>query len=50
MFPETSILSYFTQREDPRDEQNRKHPLINVITIAILGVIGGADTWVDVER
>ncbi|GEM_PF-5199225 len=36
MFPETSILSYFTQREDPR--------------MAILGVIGGADTWVDVER
>ncbi|MBI5671131.1 MAG: ISAs1 family transposase [Chloroflexi bacterium] len=50
MFPETSILSHFAQLEDPRDERNRKHPLINVITIAILGVLGGADTWVDVER
>lgn len=50
MFPETSIINYFAQLEDPRDERNRKHPLINVITIAILGVLGGADTWVDIER
>jgi len=33
-----------------RIEKNRKHPLINIITIAILGVICGADTWVDIER
>lgn len=50
MLPETSIISYFAQLEDPRDERNRKHPLMNIIAIAILGVIGGADTWVDIER
>lgn len=50
MFPETSILSHFAQLEDPRDERNRKHPLMNILTIAILGVLGGADTWVDIER
>jgi len=50
MLPETSILSYFAELDDPRIEKNQKHPLINVIAIAILGVICGADTWVDIER
>lgn len=49
MLPETSILAYFAELEDPRIEKNRKHPLINVIAIAILGVICGADNWVDIE-
>ena len=46
MFPETSILSYFADLDAPRVEKNRKHPLINVVTISILGVISGADAWV----
>jgi len=50
MLPETSILAYVADLDDPRIEKNRKHPLINIITIAILGVICGADTWVDIER
>src|SRR5574341_643595 len=50
MLPETSILAYFGELDDPRIEKNRKHPLINVIAIAILGVICGADNWVDIER
>lgn len=50
MLPETSILAYFDELDDPRIEKNQKHPLINVISIAILGVICGADTWVDIER
>jgi predicted transposase YbfD/YdcC len=50
MSPETSILAYFADLEDPRTEHNLHHPLINIITIAILGVICGADTWVDIER
>lgn len=50
MLPETSILAYFEDLDDPRIEKNRKHPLINIIIIAILGVICGADTWVDIER
>lgn len=47
MLPETSILAYFAELEDPRIEKNQKHPLIS---IAILGVICGADSWVDIER
>lgn len=50
MLPETSIFAYFEDLEDPRIERNRKHPLINILVIAILGVICGADTWVDIER
>lgn len=50
MLPETSILAYFAELDDPRIEKNQKHPLMNVIAIAILGVICGADSWVDIER
>lgn len=50
MLPETSILAYLDELDDPRIEKNQKHPLINVISIAILGVICGAATWVDIER
>ena len=50
MLSETSLFAYFADLEDPRDERNRKHPLMNIIAIAILGVLGGADTWVDIER
>jgi predicted transposase YbfD/YdcC len=50
MLPETSIFAYFADVEDPRAEKNRKHPLLNLIGIAILGVICGADNWVDIER
>lgn len=39
MIPETSILSYFADLDDPRIEKNHKHPLINVLIIAILGVM-----------
>ena len=47
---ESSILQDFADIEDFRVERNRIHPLINIVTIAILGVICGADTWVDIER
>lgn len=43
MLPETSIVTYFAELDDPRIEKNQKHPLINIISIAILGVICGAD-------
>lgn len=46
---ENSILSYFGELEDPRSEKNLSHPLINVVSIAILGVICGADDWVSIE-
>ena len=50
MFPETTIMSYFADLEDPRTGQNITHSLINIVMIAMLGVICGADGWVDIER
>jgi predicted transposase YbfD/YdcC len=49
-FAEDSIMSYFAEIEEPRSGENLSHPLINILTIAVLGVICGADGWVDVER
>jgi len=48
--PTDSMMFYFSELEDPRSGQNISHPLLNIITIAILGVICGADGWVDIER
>ncbi|NPV66161.1 MAG: ISAs1 family transposase [Anaerolineae bacterium] len=50
MLPETSLLAYFADLEDPRNDHQCTHPLMNIIVIAILGVICGADNWVDIER
>ena len=44
-----SITSYFGSVEDPRSDHTRLHKLIDIITIAICGVICGADNWVDLE-
>ena len=44
LLPEMSILVYFVELDAPRIEKNQKYPLINVISIAILGVICDADT------
>jgi hypothetical protein len=35
MLPETSLLAYFADLEDPRNEHRCDHSLINVIIIAI---------------
>ena len=47
--PAPSITSYLGSLEDPRSDHTRRHKLIDIITIAICGVICGADSWVDLE-
>ena len=47
--PAASITGYFGSLEDPRSDHTRRHKLIDIITIAICGVICGADSWVDLE-
>ncbi len=44
-----SITSYFGNLVDPRSDHTRLHKLIDIMTIAICGVICGADSWVDLE-
>jgi predicted transposase YbfD/YdcC len=44
-----SIEACFGEIYDPRITGRCDYPLIEVITIAICGVIAGAETWVDIE-
>ena len=34
---------------DPRVDRTKRHNLMDIVTIALCGVIAGADSWVDVE-
>lgn len=47
--PQSSIAKHFEQVEDPRIERSKAHLLIDILTIAILAVICGADGWVGME-
>ena len=44
-----TLTRHFGDIEDPRMERTRRHDLLDIITIAICGVICGADSWVDIE-
>lgn len=45
------LTEYFTDIKDPRREtRNKKYPLIEVIVIAFLAVMSGADGWESIER
>ncbi len=46
---DNTILKYFSSLEDPRIERTRQHQLVDIVAIAILAVISGADSWVAIE-
>ncbi len=46
---ETSLIQHFVSLSDPRIERSKQHLLIDIIVIAILAVISGADGWVAIE-
>ncbi len=46
---ESTFIQHFTSLEDPRVERTKHHLLIDIIAIAILAVISGADGWVAIE-
>ena len=45
----TSVSEHFATLTDPRVERCRVHALVEIVTIALCGVICGADDWVSVE-
>jgi predicted transposase YbfD/YdcC len=47
--PGVSIHDHCDARDDPRIERTKRHQLRDSITIARCGVIGGADSWVELE-
>ncbi len=44
-----NIEKHFGKVKDPRIERTKRHKLLDIIVIAICGVICGADSWVDIE-
>jgi hypothetical protein len=45
----TTLQSIFEVIEDPRVERTKQHQLLDIMIIAILGVLCGADGWVEIE-
>jgi DDE family transposase len=41
-------LAHFADLNDPPIERTQKHKRIEIIAIALCGVIGGADHWVEI--
>lgn len=41
-----TIFKYFYSLEDRRIERTKRHLLVDIVAIAILAVISGADSWV----
>jgi hypothetical protein len=41
---------HFGALPDPRVDRTKKHKLLDIIGIAICGVISGADNWVEIEE
>lgn len=46
----TSIDAYFGDLIDPRVERTKRHGLLDIITLALCGVICGAESWVEIEE
>jgi hypothetical protein len=44
-----SLQSVFAGVEDPRIDRAKRHLLLDIILIAIVAVICGAEGWVDIE-
>ena len=44
-----SLIAAFGEVPDPRVERTRAHPLVNILIMALLGAISGADGWEALE-
>ena len=44
-----SLTEHFSNLDDPRIDRTKRHELIDILAIALCGVIAGADSWVDIE-
>ena len=45
-----SLVQYFGDIKDPRVERTKKHQLTDILVIAILAIIAGAQGWEDIEN
>ena len=47
---QANLSSYFTDIKAPRANRTKKHLLKDILVIAILAVIAGAEGWEDIEN
>ena len=45
-----SLVEQFAEIKDPRVERTKKHQLQDILVIAILAIIAGAQGWEDIEN
>jgi len=45
----TRIVDYFQTLEDPRRDRNKRHTLIDILVVTIVGVLCGAEGWEEIE-
>lgn len=48
--PDCALHTHFADLPDPRIARAKRHDLLAIITIAVCGVLCGADSWVEIER
>lgn len=48
--PTCTLRTHFADLPDPRIERAKRHDLLAIVTIAVCGVLCGADSWVEIER
>jgi len=48
--PGCTLHEQFTNLPDPRIDRAKRHSLLAIVTIALCGVICGADSWVEIAR
>lgn len=46
----TALTEHFSNITDPRVDRTKDHKLIDIVIIAICGVVCGADGWTGIER
>ena len=44
-----TLLECFSELIDPRLDRRKRHLLEDIVVLAICGVLGGADDWVNIE-
>jgi predicted transposase YbfD/YdcC len=44
-----SVTHHFATLEDPRLDRTKAHQLLDIVVVALCAILGGADSWVEVE-
>jgi predicted transposase YbfD/YdcC len=48
--PSAGIRDHFAALTDPRSDHAKQHQLLDIVTIALCGVLCGAESWVEIEQ